>query len=467
VATRRELPADFAAALDRFPAARDRFAGLPVERQHDWLNWIERGRGRRGRSRRIDEAMRRLSPRAGAAEEEVAEPLGPPPDRYWWLWLLLLLLLVIAGIILWLIFGRGNGKTTVPDVVGLHAPAAAVELHRKHLKSFPVTGASSKPTGVVFAQSPGAGRRVDKNSSVTISISTGPARKAVPDVIGLKLAAAQARITAAGLTAKVERHASTRPKGIVFTQQPLAGVTALKGATVILSVSTGVKPVTVPSLVGDPQGAAVTALQKVGLKPALKNVPSAQAVGQVVSQKPPAGTKVDKGSTVLLNVSKGAGTGTTTATTATTATTSTVTTSAAPAILRVPATRSLAVTAGVRRLNTAGFRPIVRYVASSKQAGIIVAQSPASGTALRGSRVRVSVSEGPNPNTPATVPDVISQDQSTAASTLRQAGFKVLVLFRKTTNQAKDGLVIDQQPAAGSSIPTGSYVAIFIGRFTG
>ena len=30
MATRRELPADFASALDRFPAARDRFAARPV-----------------------------------------------------------------------------------------------------------------------------------------------------------------------------------------------------------------------------------------------------------------------------------------------------------------------------------------------------------------------------------------------------------------------------------------------------
>src|SRR5205807_313776 len=251
MATRRELPADFAAALDRYPAARDRFAAMPVERQDDWLNWIDRGRGRRARARRIDDAVRRLSPRATAAQEEVAEPIGPPPDRWWWLWLLLLLLLVIAGLVIWFVFGRGHGKTTVPDVVGMRAPAAAVRLHEKHLKNFPVTGPSSKPSGIVFAQRPGAGRRVDKESTVTISISTGPARKAVPDVTGLVVASASAKITAAGFTPQVQRHASTRPKGIVFAQQPLAGVTAIKGATVILSVSTGVTPVTVPSVVGE------------------------------------------------------------------------------------------------------------------------------------------------------------------------------------------------------------------------
>jgi beta-lactam-binding protein with PASTA domain len=467
MATRRELPADFAAALDRFPAARERFAGLPVERQNDWLAWIERGRGRGGRARRIDEAVRRLSPRATAAEDEVAEPIGPPPDRWWWLWLLLLLLLVIAGLIIWLVFGRGHGKTTVPDVVGMRAPAAAARLHAKHLKDLPVPGSSSKPSGVVFAQRPGADRRVDRNSTVTISISTGPARKAVPDVTGLPLATARAKVTSAGFVVQIQHHASTRPNGVVFAQQPLAGVTAVKGATVILSVSTGAKPVTVPAVVGDTQGAAVAALTRVGLKSSLQNVPSAKPVGQVVSQKPPAGKQVDKGSTVILNVSRGTGSPTTTTvgTTSTTATTATVTTSAA-ARVQIPATRSLAMTAGVRRLNAAGFRPIVRYVSSTRRAGTIVAQSPAAGTAARGSRVLVSVSEGPNPATPATVPNVIGQDQTAAATALRQAGFKVLVLSRKTTDPSKDGVVIDEQPAPGASIPRGSYVAIFVGRLS-
>ena len=47
------------------------------------------------------------------------------------------------------------------------------------------------------------------------------------------------------------------------------------------------------------------------------------------------------------------------------------------------------------------------------------------------------------------------------------AGFKVAVLNRPTSNQSKDGLVVEQQPRAGASIPGGVQVTIFIGRFTG
>lgn len=443
---------------------------MPVERQDEWLNWIGRGRGRRGRARRIDEAVRRLSPggTAAAEEEEVAGPVGPPPDRTWWLWLLLLLLLVIAGLLAWFFLTRGSGKTTVPHVVGMRAPDAVATLHRRHLKDLPAPGPSDRPAGVVFAQSPGAGVRVKKNKTVTISISTGAARKPVPSVIGLMEPDATARLQAAGFVVVVHRHASTKPKGTVFAQQPVAGVTAVKGATVTLSVSTAVKPVTVPSVVGETQGAAVNALTRVGLRPVLKNVPSTQPVGQVVAQKPAAGTKVDKASKVTLNVSRGAGATTTTLnTTTTTGSTSTVTTSASATRVTVPRVRALAMTAGVRRLNSAGLRPIVRYVTSTQRAGLIVQQSPASGSAASGSRVRVAVSEGPNPATPAVVPNVVGQDQQTAVTTLRQAGFRVIVLFRKTTSASKDGLVVDEQPRAGSRIPTGSYVAIFVGRFSG
>ena len=77
------------------------------------------------------------------------------------------------------------------------------------------------------------------------------------------------------------------------------------------------------------------------------------------------------------------------------------------------------------------------------------------------------MSAGPNPQPATSVPNVVGQDQATAASNLRSAGFKVVVLNRPTTSQSKDGVVVDEQPRGGSSIPGGSQVTIFIGRFSG
>jgi serine/threonine-protein kinase len=289
-------------------------------------------------------------------------------------------------------------------------------------------------------------------------------------VNGLPLAQAQSQLTAAGFKAEVKRVASSRPKDIVVDQEPVAGVTAVSGTTVKLSVSSGAKPVVVPRVVGQTQGDAVATLTKLGLKPVLQNVPSGKPSGMVVGQKPPAGKEVDKGEKVTINVSTGTAstpTATTPTFTATTSPSPTVTTPT-PGAVRVPRVVGLAQTPALRQLNVLGLRPTVVYVTSSQPANRVIGQSPAAATMLRkGSRVRMRVSAGPNPQPATSVPNVVGQDQATAAETLRNAGFKVAVLNRPTTNQSKDGLVVEQQPSAGTSIPGGVQVTIFIGRFTG
>jgi len=463
----RQLPPDVAATFDRVPEARDRFFALPADQQAAWVQWIDRARGRRARAGRIDEMVRRLLPAAAVAEEEVAGPAGPPPERYWWLWLALLLLLVVAGLLAWYFLSRGSDKATVPNVIGLREDAAAVKIHDRGLTAVPRSAVSKRPPGIVFAETPGPGTQLGKGQSVTISVSSG--RGAVPDVTGLPEANAVQQLQANGFKVQVKRVASTRPKGIVASQDPVAGVTAVSGTTVKLTVSSGAKPVVVPRLIGQTQGDAVNALTKLGLKANLQNVPSSKPVGTVVGQNPPAGQGVDKGSKVVLNISTGTGPSTTTTgttTTATTVTTTTTTTSTAP--VSVPRVVALAQTPALRRLNVLGLRPTVVYVPSSQPANRVVAQSPAPGTTLRrGSRVRVNVSTGPNPQPATAVPNVVGQDQATAAQTLRAAGFRVAVLNRPTSDQTKDGLVIEQQPKAGSNIPGGLQVTIFVGRFSG
>src|SRR5580765_4787891 len=465
MATRRDLPADVAAAFDRAPEARDPFAALPAGQQAAWLDWIDSARGRRARAGRIDELIRRLLPSSSAVtEEEVAEPAGPPPERYWWLWLVLLLLLVVGGLLAWYFLSRDSDKAVVPNVIGLREQQAAIEIHNRGLDVLARTAPSNRPPNVVFAEKPGPGTQLEKGQTVTIFVSSG--RLAVPNLIGLQEAQAVQKLQTLGFKVAVKRVASTHPKGVVVDQEPTAGVTAVSGTTVTISVSSGVKPVVVPRVVGQTQGDAVRALTKVGLEPVLQNVPSDKPAGTVVGQKPPAGKKVDKGSKVTVNVSTGTGPATTTTTTETKTTTATTTTAAGP--VREPHVTGLAQTPALRRLNTLGLRPTVVYVHSSHPANQVVSQSPAQGTTLRrGSPVRVNVSTGPNPQPNASVPNVAGQDQTAAVQSLRDAGFKVAVLNRPTADQSKDGLVVEEQPHAGSSIPGGSQVTIFVGHFTG
>jgi beta-lactam-binding protein with PASTA domain len=459
MATRQGLPADVAAALDRVPAAGDSFSALPPERQDEWLAWIDRARGRRARESRIDEMLRNLVP-ATATEEEVAEPAGPPPERYWWVWLLLLLVLVAAGLLIWWLLSRGNDKSTVPDVIGLKSAAAAQRIHDKHLNVTPVTGQSKRPPNIVFAQAPGAGTQLKHGQTVTISISSG--QIAVPNVTSQPLEQAQTTLTDAGFGTQVKRVASSRPKNIVITQSPAAGVTAAAGTTVQLTVSSGAKPVVVPQVVGQTQGSAVNALTGAGLKPVLHNVGSSKPAGTIVAQKPPAGKEVDKGSQVTLNVSTGTSSGTATPP----ATTAPATTPAAE--VNVPKVTGLAQTPALRQLNTLGLHPQVVYRTSSQPVNRVLQQAPAAGTsAQRNSKVSLVVSAGPNPQPTSPVPNVVGQDQATAADNIKTAGFKVVVLNRPVTKSSQDGVVVDEQPHAGSGIPGGLQVTIFIGRFTG
>jgi beta-lactam-binding protein with PASTA domain len=313
--SRPELPADVAAAFERNPAARERFEALPPEQQADWLNWIDQGRGgARGRSARIEEAIRRLAPSAAATQEIVEVPPGPP-ERHWWIWLLLLLLIVVGGLLAWYFLSRGDDKKTVPNVIGLRSEVAAQRIHDEDLEALPRTAQSNRPPGVVFAQKPGAGTQLDEGQTVTITISSG--RLAVPDVTGMSLKTAQSQLTSAGFKTEVKRVASSRPEDIVIDQEPVAGVTAERGTTIRLIVSSGAKPVVVPRLIGQTQGAAVATLTDLGLKSQLKDVPSDQPAGVVVAQNPPAGKEVDEGSTVALNISTGSGGGTTTTASAT------------------------------------------------------------------------------------------------------------------------------------------------------
>src|SRR5204862_8191411 len=110
---------------------------------------------------------------------------------------------------------------------------------------------------------------------------------------------------------------------VVISQSPTAGVTAVSGTTVKLTVSSGAKPVVVPQVVGQTQGSAVNALTGLGLKPVLHNVGSAKPAGVVVAQQPAAGKEVDTGSKVTLNVSSGTQSTTPVSSTTTTATTTT------------------------------------------------------------------------------------------------------------------------------------------------
>ena len=80
-----------------------------------------------------------------------------------------------------------------------------------------------------------------------------------------------------------------------------------------------------------------------------------------------------------------------------------------------------------------------------------------------GSTVNLVVAKAP---TTAKVPDVTGDTARGATDELQAAGFKVTEQTKDVTKQNKDGIVISQDPGAGSTLNKGSTVTIVVGRFT-
>jgi beta-lactam-binding protein with PASTA domain len=426
-----------------------------------------------------DTTVVRGAPRRAVREDYVEEgppppPAGPPP-REWWPWLLALALLVVGALVGWLIFHNsgGSGTTTtqgtaVPSVIGLTEVKATARITQAGLRSQIKRQTSKKAKDTVISQSPAAGAHVDPGAVVTMIVSAGRSGVAVPNVVGLRTAAAVTKLRAAGFKAKASEVFSTKPSGTVVAQVPAAADRADKGSQVKLQVSKGQKRAQVPDVVGQPSADAQAALKTAGFAYTIVVVPSDQARGTVVSQAPAGGTTAPQGSKVRLNVASGTGGGAT-GTGSTTATTTTAgSTTTAPTSVAVPRVVGLNQTVAQRRLQAVGLTSNVVYVASTQPAGRVVAQRPAPGTKVkRGSRVRINVSTGPNPQAARAVPDVVGQDEATATTTLQNAGFVVEVIDQPTTDQTQDGIVLDEQPAGGTRAPRGSVVTIYVGRFSG
>src|SRR5438067_12015171 len=272
---------------------------------------------RRGpvRRTRVDEAA------AGppVVEEDRYVPPRRPPLPEIWPWLLLLLLLVIGGLLAAYFLSRDNdhkknSAVTVPAVVGLKQDEAVRRLNARGLVPDLTSRPSRFPPRTVFAQDPGAGTEVDRDSHVSLSVSPA-AETSVPNVVGTKTAAAVGRLKAAGLRSQVTSVPARAAAGTVVAESPAAGTSVAKGSTVSLNVSKG--QATVPNVVGQPASSAKAALQAAGLVPVEFRVPGAEPKGTVTAQKPVANQRVQRGSKVRISASTGAraGGGTTAGTT--------------------------------------------------------------------------------------------------------------------------------------------------------
>ncbi|MGS2619483.1 Stk1 family PASTA domain-containing Ser/Thr kinase [Micromonospora sp. LZ34] len=205
-------------------------------------------------------------------------------------------------------FGVGR-YTVAPQLVSLSKADAEAQAARA---GFTLVYAEPRydeqvPKDAVLGQDPASASRIVKGGTITLTLSLGPERLPVPDVVGKDFELAEADLTNAKLIAVkgASRYDDNLPAGVVIDTNPKVGTEVKPGDKITLVLSKGRAPVSVPNLVGKSLTDARAALAKLGLVPVETYKDSDKPRDEVLGQSPADGTGVEKGTQVKLDVSKG------------------------------------------------------------------------------------------------------------------------------------------------------------------
>jgi eukaryotic-like serine/threonine-protein kinase len=202
----------------------------------------------------------------------------------------------------------GPGEASVPLVQGLPADEAADELRDAGFRSAR-RGEFSETVraGRVIETSPSEGSTVRKGSTVTLIVSRGREKVAVPAVEGKPRDEAERLLRQAELESAVtEREDEDAEPGTVLEQDPAAGTRIAKGRTVDLVVAKEPAEVPVPGVIDATEEDAVEALEDAGFDVRVEDGPAAtpDEDGIVVAQDPDPGTPRPQGSRVTITVGR-------------------------------------------------------------------------------------------------------------------------------------------------------------------
>ena len=251
-----------------------------------------------------------LSDATGSGEGNPADAALKSKRRSGWVALVLVLALAIGagGFAWWLSAGS---TTTVPTVAGLVGKQAEAKLAELGLSVDYANPEFSEivPKDDVISSDPASGEEIADGGTVTLTLSKGPERYAVPDLAGESVNDARELIRDQNLTVgsiKRQYHESV-PQGDVISSSPEEGVKVRPDTNVTLVVSKGLPPVPIPNVVGNSQAAAKQELQDAGLTMVVSGREHSTSVpkGSVVSQEPASGVQVDQGSTITVVISLG------------------------------------------------------------------------------------------------------------------------------------------------------------------
>ena len=227
-----------------------------------------------------------------------------------WRWLILALLACgVAALVAYALTRPSH--VAVPDVIGQNVDQATRVLDDKGFDVAIKAVPSAAPRDQVVEQDPiptdRGGGKAEEGSTITLSVSSGPAIVAVPDVSNLSQDDATKRLVDAGFKVTVQQQFSkTVPKGLAIGTEPGAGTQLSTAQPITLLISRGENTVVVPDVIGFDDQAALAALSNAGLSGVEVQRDSTEPAGTVLNQSPAAGKRVARGSQVTIFASTGA-----------------------------------------------------------------------------------------------------------------------------------------------------------------
>ncbi len=203
----------------------------------------------------------------------------------------------------------GSERIPVPLVIGMTLEEATETIEDAGLT---VGTVDRRPDATfeldtVIASSPVAGVEIGPTIPVNLIVSDGPEIIDLPDVTEMSERDATATLTDLGLRVIVnEENSNSVPEGQVIRSEPPAGTEVQSGDTILIVVSLGPPPVSVPDLTNMTQQQATNTLANLNLQIRVSNTrqPVADPAqdGRVVDQIPDPGTTVDQGETVTVTL---------------------------------------------------------------------------------------------------------------------------------------------------------------------
>ena len=173
-----------------------------------------------------------------------------------------------------MVVSEGPTLSVLIELAGLTADDAKAKLAELGLEAAPIdTADEAVAIGTVVSWSVPdqptlkVGDSVVKGTTVAINVSTGPALRDVPNVVGMTLEVATAKLTELGLVV-VEAPSMGSPDvpaGQISVQVPVAEEKLAKGGTVTITVSKGQTTTLIPSIYGKDLATVKERLLKYGM----------------------------------------------------------------------------------------------------------------------------------------------------------------------------------------------------------